>query len=83
MGIKVGEIFQVKKEGRTEIVRGRILALRKSNDEGIMLAFESNSNANISRGLLYLIKDVSNSPFPEIVKEVRGIPESDSWCFNI
>ena len=81
MVIEIGERFQTTGHDGKEIVRGRVLAIRKSEDEAIILAITSSSNNSVTKGLLYLIKQSAVSPFPEIVKEVRGIPNSDGWVF--
>lgn len=81
MAIEIGERFQATGHDGKEIVRGRVLAIRKTENEAIILAVTSSSNSTVTRWLLYLVRQSTISPFPEIVKEVRGVPNSEDWFF--
>ena len=82
--IKIGD--NPEKDGKlnkfiagSEGHRGLILALNKNKEEAIILALNSGLENGIEWGKLYLVKETNPREYPQSVKQIDGVPNSEGW----
>ena len=62
--------------------RGLILALNDKEDKAIILALNNSCKGDVLWGKLYLIKEISQDQYPEVVNLVNSVPNTSEWHFR-
>jgi len=61
--------------------RGKVVAIKTDKSEAIILAMNTSlvEEGGVKWGKLYLVKEVSIDQYPQVIKTVNGVPNTEEW----